>query len=88
MERTVLQYVRAAGRPTLRTAVQAAGRPALLSAVRAAGLWLRASAETRDRAGDLQIFSLTLSQLSYRGHVNLRPRVADVYVYTNSCMYI
>ena len=24
-------------------------------------------AETRDRAGDLQIFSLTLSQLSYRG---------------------
>ena len=27
------------------------------------------SAETRDRTGDLQIFSLTLSQLSYRGHV-------------------
>ena len=78
MERPVLQYVRAAGRPTLRTAVQAAGQPALLSAVRAAGLWLRASAETQDRAGDLQIFSLTLSQLSYRGHVNLRPRVADV----------
>ena len=26
-------------------------------------------AETRDRAGDLQIFSLTLSQLSYRGSV-------------------
>ena len=26
------------------------------------------SAETRDRTGDLQIFSLTLSQLSYRGH--------------------
>ena len=25
------------------------------------------NAETRDRAGDLQIFSLTLSQLSYRG---------------------
>ena len=24
-------------------------------------------AEIRDRAGDLQIFSLTLSQLSYRG---------------------
>ena len=24
-------------------------------------------AETRDRSGDLQIFSLTLSQLSYRG---------------------
>ena len=31
--------------------------------------WLppQISAETRDRAGDLQIFSLTLSQLSYRG---------------------
>ena len=27
----------------------------------------RESAETRDRTGDLQIFSLTLSQLSYRG---------------------
>ena len=27
------------------------------------------NAETRDRAGDLQIFSLTLSQLSYRGSV-------------------
>ena len=27
------------------------------------------SAETRDRTGDLQIFSLTLSQLSYRGHI-------------------
>ena len=25
------------------------------------------TAETRDRTGDLQIFSLTLSQLSYRG---------------------
>ena len=25
------------------------------------------NAETRDRIGDLQIFSLTLSQLSYRG---------------------
>ena len=25
------------------------------------------SAETRDRTGDLQIFGLTLSQLSYRG---------------------
>ena len=39
-------------------------------------LWLRANAETRDRAG---IFSLTLSQLSYRGHVNLRPRVANAH---------
>ena len=27
-------------------------------------------AETRDRTGDLQIFSLTLSQLSYRGAAN------------------
>ena len=26
-------------------------------------------ASTRDRTGDLQIFSLTLSQLSYRGHL-------------------
>ena len=26
------------------------------------------NAETRDRTGDLQIFSLTLSQLSYRGY--------------------
>ena len=26
-------------------------------------------AETRDRTGDLQIFGLTLSQLSYRGVV-------------------
>ena len=29
------------------------------------------SAETRDRTGDLQIFSLTLSQLSYRGELTL-----------------
>jgi hypothetical protein len=28
---------------------------------------LSQDAETRDRTGDLQIFSLTLSQLSYRG---------------------
>ena len=27
------------------------------------------NAKTRDRAGDLQIFGLTLSQLSYHGHV-------------------
>ena len=27
----------------------------------------KSCAETRDRTGDLQIFSLTLSQLSYRG---------------------
>ena len=30
---------------------------------------VRRNAETRDRTGDLQIFSLTLSQLSYRGCV-------------------
>ena len=29
---------------------------------------LRAHAETWDRAGGVQIFSLTLSQLSYRGN--------------------
>ena len=29
-----------------------------------------AHAETRDRTGDLQIFSLTLSQLSYRGYAS------------------
>ena len=28
---------------------------------------LKQNAETRDRTGDLQIFGLTLSQLSYRG---------------------
>ena len=31
-----------------------------------------AAAETRDRTGDLQIFGLTLSQLSYRG-LNVMP---------------
>ena len=30
----------------------------------------REVAETWDRTGDLQIFSLTLSQLSYRGSAN------------------
>ena len=39
-------------------------------------------AETRDRAGDLQIFSLTLSQLSYRGswpifESSCHPRISD-----------
>ena len=29
------------------------------------------AAETRDRTGDLQIFSLTLSQLSYRGQMHM-----------------
>ena len=32
----------------------------------------REHAETRDRTGDLQIFGLTLSQLSYRGSVCVR----------------
>jgi hypothetical protein len=32
---------------------------------------LKHHAETRDRTGDLQIFSLTLSQLSYRGEYSL-----------------
>ena len=32
-----------------------------------ARLFSKSYAETRDRTGDLQIFSLTLSQLSYRG---------------------
>ena len=31
------------------------------------------NAKTRDRTGDLQIFGLTLSQLSYRG-LSFRPR--------------
>ena len=36
-----------------------------------------ASAETRDRTGDLQSFSLTLSQLSYRGYVlNAMPKLS------------
>ena len=33
------------------------------------------SADTRDRTRDLQIFSLTLSQLSYIGEIPGRPRV-------------
>ena len=35
------------------------------------------SADTRDRTRDLQIFSLTLSQLSYIGEVPGRPRVRN-----------
>ena len=34
------------------------------------------NAETRDRTGDLQIFSLTLSQLSYRGYMVAECRAA------------
>ena len=41
----------------------------------------RRNAETRDRAGDLQIFSLTLSQLSYRG---LRLRSASAACVTST----
>ena len=37
---------------------------------------LENSAEIRDRTGDLQIFSLTLSQLSYRGLCKERPSQA------------
>ena len=41
------------------------GTPVWLSAQHQPGT--DKAAETRDRTGDLQIFSLTLSQLSYRG---------------------
>ena len=34
-------------------------------------------AETRDRTGDLQIFGLTLFQLSYRGNTKIAPNVAN-----------
>ena len=46
----------AAGLPVLRLFVQKSARRAR-----------RQNAETRDRTGDLQIFGLTLPQLSYRG---------------------
>ena len=36
------------------------------------------NAETRDRTGDLQIFSLTLSQLSYRGSAMLPPNASHM----------
>ena len=35
------------------------------------------NAETRDRTGDIQIFGLTLSQLSYRGHGNQALAIPD-----------
>ena len=38
------------------------------------------SAETRDRTGDLQIFSLTLSQLSYRGRCKRQTLTLHVLV--------
>ena len=41
-------------------------------------LWIeqkpKVHAETQDRTGDLQIFSLTLSQLSYRGNTSSTKR--------------
>ena len=40
------------------------------------------NAETRDRTGDLQIFSLTLSQLSYRG---LREAAHRHCIHTRRC---
>ena len=40
-------------------------------------------AATRDRTRDLQIFSLTLSQLSYRGHIAYtHPRTTKIALYT------
>ena len=43
---------------------------------------LEKDAETRDRTGDLQIFSLTLSQLSYRGSGIQEPRALMVVTIT------
>ena len=40
-------------------------------------------AETRDRTGDLQIFGLTLSQLSYRGSVAARLRSSFGFAISN-----
>ena len=40
------------------------------------------NAGTRDRTKDLQIFSLTLSQLSYHG--DKRPRPRDSWVHSNN----
>ena len=50
--------------PQVQAALLAAASRPTISLVRAGA---NHSAETRDRTGDLQIFSLTLSQLSYRG---------------------
>ena len=41
-------------------------------------------AETRDRTGDLQIFGLTLSQLSYRGHTKIATNAANPPTHTHS----
>ena len=41
----------------------------------------KSHAETRDRTGDLQIFSLTLSQLSYRGLILILKERHSVYCY-------
>ena len=56
-----------------REAVRAGARPAAAASMRII------NAETRDRTGDLQIFSLTLSQLSYRGCCILFP-IANAFV--------
>ena len=59
MQQFVLNAIRA--KPS-----QQGGPPARLCAGCEA-MAMRKRDETRDRTGDLQIFSLTLSQLSYRG---------------------
>ena len=46
----------------------------ITSASRAEGPVPSRYAETRDRAGDHQIFSLTLSQLSFRGNISSAQR--------------
>ena len=47
---------------------QAGAKSVLYHPLRVAwSCYMQITAETRDRTGDLQIFSLTLSQLSYRG---------------------
>ena len=54
--------------PSLLTlAPQSRKKESVTSARVALRVLTRTNAETRDRTGDLQIFSLTLSQLSYRG---------------------
>ena len=53
----------------------------------------KAFAATRDRTGDLQIFSLTLSQLSYSGiitHVSVKKKKESCFTYriweSNPCL--
>ena len=40
--------------------------------------WCAPAAETQDRTGDLQIFGLTLSQLTYRGTTATGDNVSDL----------